>query len=290
MYAYLRFRQVTTVFVMAAAMSTAACSPGAGASEWNVTNNVDAMTDVGLMKAEGMLEGENFDLETVVACTSTGKVVYQFRAFDKAGEPANINNDAIHGSRGKIVHVRMDDKQPNEWWDFSRFSNGIVITPSFSTGMAAAKRVILRLRMVNGDETYTLDQSDQKLQSVLQSCPDKLAKGKTEAAGDSGMGKIEAGTAEASPEAAAAEPEYKVVTNEFGETTHVYPVKGRRSDGTFVIMQVGFTPGERPTGEIATAHGTEDAPIRFDMLQEIEAATGRPYQEGDTIYGRAQPA
>jgi hypothetical protein len=31
-------------------------------------------------------------------------------------------------------------------------------------------------------------------------------------------------------------------------------------------------------------------PLRADEVEEIEKATGRPYQEGDSIHGRAQPA
>jgi len=31
-------------------------------------------------------------------------------------------------------------------------------------------------------------------------------------------------------------------------------------------------------------------PLRADEIQEIEKATGRPYQEGDSIHGRAQHA
>jgi hypothetical protein len=31
-------------------------------------------------------------------------------------------------------------------------------------------------------------------------------------------------------------------------------------------------------------------PLRADEIDEIEKATGRPYQEGDSIHGRAQPA
>lgn len=30
-------------------------------------------------------------------------------------------------------------------------------------------------------------------------------------------------------------------------------------------------------------------PLSYDEVQEIEKATGRPYQEGDSIYGRAEP-
>jgi len=61
----------------------------------------------------------------------------------------------------------------------------------------------------------------------------------------------------------------------------VESVNRTTSDGNRIVTQELVGPNVQ-------AHGTR--PLRADEVEEIEKATGRPYQEGDSIHGRAQPA
>lgn len=94
------------------------------------------------------------------------------------------------------------------------------------------------------------------------------------------------GKANASAQAALAipdEPKTRSDTNEaaadMGKANQVRTVERRTSDGRLIRTRELVGPNVLPA---------DGRPIRADEIAEIEAATGRPYQEGDTIHGRAE--
>lgn len=240
--------------VLSMAILTSACS-SSGGSEWTISNDVDAMTDVSVSKAVSTLPGANFNLEATIACGSGGKLAYQFRTFDKSGEPANLKVDDIHGSFGKIAVIRIDDGKPYSHWDFSRFANQVLITGREASEMAEGSKLVLRLRLMNGDETYTLDQSGASVRSVFQNClPAK------------------ASTVPVPP-----------------SSSEAGPAEGAIADNSSQTQMSGVSKAEcwtPPSGP--TIDDDPDRPITADEVQEIEKATGRAYVQGDSIYGRAE--
>ena len=64
------------------------------------------------------------------------------------------------------------------------------------------------------------------------------------------------------------------------DRNRVETVERTASDGTRIRTRELVGPDVQPPGF---------RPLRADEVDEIEKATGRPYQEGDSIYGRAEP-
>lgn len=62
--------------------------------------------------------------------------------------------------------------------------------------------------------------------------------------------------------------------------TSVQTMERTTSNGQQIQTKELVGPDVQPAGT---------RPIRQDEIDEIEKATGRPYQEGDSIYGRAEP-
>jgi hypothetical protein len=65
------------------------------------------------------------------------------------------------------------------------------------------------------------------------------------------------------------------------EVDRVEAVNRTTSDGNRITTKELVGPNVLPA---------DARPLRADEIEEIEKATGRPYQEGDSIHGRAQPA
>jgi hypothetical protein len=61
----------------------------------------------------------------------------------------------------------------------------------------------------------------------------------------------------------------------------VETVNRTTSDGNRITTKELVGPNVQPA---------DARPLRADEIEEIEKATGRPYQEGDSIHGRARPA
>lgn len=74
--------------------------------------------------------------------------------------------------------------------------------------------------------------------------------------------------------AAAAQPEGAAT-----DPNRVETMQRTTSDGRTIETRELVGPDVQP-------HGSR--PLRHDEVQEIEKATGRPYQEGDSIHGRAK--
>jgi hypothetical protein len=65
------------------------------------------------------------------------------------------------------------------------------------------------------------------------------------------------------------------------EVDRVESVNRTTSDGNHIATKELVGPN---------VQAADARPLRADEIDEIEKATGRPYQEGDSIHGRAQPA
>lgn len=88
-------------------------------------------------------------------------------------------------------------------------------------------------------------------------------------------------TAPAAEGSAAPSPQSVIVASPAQAEDRVETVERVTSDGTLVQTRELVGPDVLPA---------DARPLRSDEIEEIEQATGRPYQEGDTIHGRAEQA
>ena len=237
---------------------TAGCSANDG--DWKVSNETDAMTDLSMRKAVTKIIGENFDAETTIVCASTGAVAYQFRTFDKAGDPAELRWAQVFGGPAKTALIRLDDGSPYKHTDSSRFSNQLLVGGFLAKKMAASTKIVMSLDPLQGKETYVFEQSDPSLRSVLSQC----AEGAPQSAPS-------AGSRPALP-VSAADQQTDVFAGP-AQTVSESPPSGEQC----------WTP---PSGPHVLSE--ENRPLSFQEVEEIERVTGRSYQEGDSIYGRVE--
>lgn len=133
-------------------------------SGWRVSSELDPMTDQTVHKATAILSGESIDAETSISC-NRDKVTYSFRTFDKAGQPANMRVD-----RGRVAAMVRVDRQPALIATrFAEISNGIDIS-YIDEALPAGSKVIVRLPMLNGEETLQIDQTNSAVRQLLDQC------------------------------------------------------------------------------------------------------------------------
>jgi hypothetical protein len=179
-----------------AGSSAATDSSADDSGVWEVSESTDPMTDATVRKAFATFEGNQFDVEVAVTCSSTGEVAYTATSFDKDGKPAemratataasfthppagsqqaNFTPSLIPGHVTIAFQMRADDEPPVSLAVTNPEYNNQVLLGRGTGGvdaekMAAASRVVLRLFMTTSEETIELPQSDRAFRSVVQPC------------------------------------------------------------------------------------------------------------------------
>ena len=145
---------------------------GGGRSGWTVTSQPDPMTDVRITKASTRFSGEQFDAEVEIACNSKGGIHYSFTTFDKSGNPAEITSKPVFGREALVFAVRQDDRAAKPMWTSNpRYSNLITFSSKGGTDcLAGGSQLTVRIPLVNGVETFVLDQTDKSLREMLEPC------------------------------------------------------------------------------------------------------------------------
>lgn len=209
------------------------------------------MRDVVITTATMRVAGQSADLELSVACGSKGAMAYQFRTFDKSGDPIDLRYPNSFGPPQRKILIRLDDAEPRPAYDLtSPYTNQVLLLRAHD--YANARKLIAQLPLVNGSETYTIEQTSDGFRAMAAPCleSERVRKQKL-------RDEAELSTQSSTPESPEPEP-------------------------TSIAAKC-WSP---PTGPHVM--DDPDRPISFDETQEIEAATGRPYQQGDTIHGRAE--
>jgi hypothetical protein len=146
---------------------------------WQISESSDPMTDATVRQAFATFEGNQFDIEVSVTCSSNGDVTYTATSFDKNHEGAPMRSRTIPFGYSAGVHVdyqlRTDDEPPVSLVTTNPpYTNQVQLRPG--TGgvdaekVAGASRVVMRLFMTTGEETIELPQSDAAFRSVVDPC------------------------------------------------------------------------------------------------------------------------
>jgi hypothetical protein len=152
-------------------------------SAWTIQTTTDPMTDATVNQASATFEGNRFNIEVGVSCSSTGDISYTATSFDKAGEPAEMRTEANWQRSWIPFQMRADDDQPLSWATSNpQYNNQISLNSEpvqffmgkpvddRAEGMAAASNIVLRLFMPTGEETIKWSQADTALRSLLTPC------------------------------------------------------------------------------------------------------------------------
>lgn len=158
-------------------------------SVWDVQSVTDAMTDATVTQATATFKGNQFDIEVGISCSSNGDTRYTAASFDKAGQPAEMRSRVVTFGAPYDVgtwvdyQVRADDgpavsgvvRNPEYNNQISLHSGGVhflggQLVEDTTHRIAAASNVVLRLFMLNGEETIEWDQSDPDLRNLLAPC------------------------------------------------------------------------------------------------------------------------
>lgn len=237
---------------MATLVTLAGCGSEGGASAWNIKEETDPMTDVKKVTATTVLQGENANLEVLVVCAANGSMAYRLRSFDKDGAPVDIRSSLQGGSLARILQIRVDKEKPYNVWDFAKvFSNQVLITPPDTARLSKAMKMVIRAPLEHGTEIFTVDQGGEDFRTAVQNCVQSLPAKKVAEPATPAL--VADDTQRATPPAAESKPAASCWTPPSGPN---------------VV--------ENPDG------------ISFQEVQEIEGVTGRPYQQGDSIYGTAE--
>lgn len=181
-------------------------SPGASAASspdingdsgpWAVESKTDPMTDATVKSARAVFEGQQFNIEVEVSCTSTGTLSYSATSFDKEGKAAEMRSSFAPIGPYITYQIRADDEAPvNLIANNPQYNNQVVqssnlqqyqnskghtewLAPSVASTdrMARAAKVTLRLFMLNGEETIAMPQDSAGFRGVVDSCLDMHAK------------------------------------------------------------------------------------------------------------------
>jgi len=167
-----------------------------GSGPWVVESKTDPMTDATVKYARATFEGQQFNIEVEVSCTSTGTLAYSATSFDKEGKPAEMRSDIAPIGPYVRYQVRAGEEAPVELvTNNPQYNNQVVqssnlqqfqnvkgrtdlLAPSVAStdSMARAAKATLRLFMLNGEETITMPQDSAGFRSVVDSCLDMHAK------------------------------------------------------------------------------------------------------------------
>lgn len=216
-------------------MATAILSLLAGcgsSSGWQVSDEVDAMSDLRTLTAVHAVSGDFAKYEVVVRCIPKRlSLAYIISAFDDEGRGVAL-------SRSIGASEFRPDGAPARFLPSAGLNS--VAAYSSTREAAGANRIVIRVGTNAGADTFEIDQSNAEYRSVAEPCLQALAESERK------RKEAEAAMLAAAP---------------------VEPVTAE-DDG------MNDADGERP--------------IRMDEIQEIEAHTGLPYEEGDSIYTNAE--
>ncbi|MBX9640096.1 MAG: SHOCT domain-containing protein [Mycobacteriaceae bacterium] len=170
-----------------------------GSGPWAIESKTDPMTDATVKYARATFEGQQFNIEVEVSCTSTGTLAYSATSFDKEGKPAEMRSDFAPIGPYVRYQVRAGDDAPIELvTNNPQYNNQVVqssnlqqfqnvkgrtdlLAPNVAStdSMARAAKAMFRLFMLNGEETVVMPQDSAGFRSVVDSCLDMHAKATT---------------------------------------------------------------------------------------------------------------
>lgn len=158
-------------------------------SPWTIQTTTDPMTDASAALASATFEGNQFNVEVGVSCSSTGDIGYTATSFDKDGRPAEMRSEIrTSGYDGQTrvfipFQMRADDNEPLSWSNSNPdYNNRIELNSEpvqfymgkpiddRAEGMAAASKIVLRLFMPTGEETIEWSQTDPSLRNLMAPC------------------------------------------------------------------------------------------------------------------------
>lgn len=167
-----------------------------GSGPWAIESKTDPMTDATVKYARATFEGQQFNIEVEVSCTSTGTLSYSATSFDKEGKPAEMRSDIAPIGPYVRYQVRAGEDAPVELvTNNPQYNNQVVqssnlqqfqnvkgrtdlLAPNVAStdSLARATKATLRLFMLNGEETVAMPQGSAGFRSVVDSCLDMHAK------------------------------------------------------------------------------------------------------------------
>lgn len=234
-------------------MLGSACSNHSGG--WVIEGKQDAMTGATVTSAMTTLHGENADLELTAYCRKDGEA-YRFRTFDKDGQPLGLIINQDEQNPIKQMIIRVDEASPFTVYDsYQTYSNQFNIVTPRSRGLGKAQKIVVRVALAVETETFTIDQGDSAFRQMMKPCIQQFEAAKQRIASRN--------TQQAMPVAVPQAPAT------LAEDARVASGCWRPPSGPDVIDD-------------------PDRAISYQEVEEIERATGRSYQAGDSIYGRVE--
>ena len=151
-------------------------------SPWTFSTKTDPMTDATLSEASATFEGNQFNIEVVVRCSSTGDMSYTATSFDKENKSAEMRSEILDNLDTTIPFQARPDNQKAVSLNTNnpKFNNQAVLNYDASDAvgtvpnMAAASKVVFRFSMLTGDETIELPQTGQDFRALVSPCTEKL--------------------------------------------------------------------------------------------------------------------
>jgi hypothetical protein len=159
-----------------------------GGGDWAISRSTDPMTDVSTAQAAIALAGQQYDAEVTVTCGNDGNIAYSAASFDKDRQPAEMRSRVVpFGSLAGTwidYQMRADDGAARALSTLNPAYNNQIVLKSAVVGplnddgsggdeadeMAAASKVVLRLFMASGEETFEWPQNGRAFRSVVKPC------------------------------------------------------------------------------------------------------------------------
>ena len=143
---------------------------GGNSTSWEVNRDIDPMTDIARSVASIKISGENADIEIVASCGGAAVASYQFRAFDKSGNPLDFQQTGT-ASTFKSMQLRRDEKESYVAYDSAgAFANQLTLDPAHALGLLVANKVVARAPLANGTETFEYEQTAANFREAMQLC------------------------------------------------------------------------------------------------------------------------
>jgi hypothetical protein len=170
-------------------INTPSVVPAGESSGWTARTQTDPMSDTTIASAEARLTGDRFDVEAKVMCKAGADSVYEFKVFDKQGDPAHVRSRILPRppySQISDFELRLDMAEAESVVsDEVRYSNVLTFSSQgapllrdmhLGDRVVQANTVMVKLALSQGDQIVTIDQTNPVVRSVIGPCAEHAAK------------------------------------------------------------------------------------------------------------------